>query len=57
MCGTAQGVPVKYMGYFYSVAEGSIQVITVCPRNMTRQLRRHLLEFLNGFIAGEIQAL
>jgi hypothetical protein len=52
MTGTVQSTPFTYLGYYYSGAAGTIQLITYAKRDLFDKFESDLIEFLNGFDVG-----
>ncbi len=50
---TVDGVPFSFMGYYWSGAAGTIQVLTFTGRNLFEEYRKDLEAFLNGFRGGQ----
>lgn len=47
---TAQGIPFTYLGYYYSNANGTVQLVAFTSQQFFRQLEKELETFLNGFV-------
>jgi hypothetical protein len=48
MKGTVEGIPLVYLGYYYSGKEGSVQVITFTAENLFEEFRKEFEGFMNG---------
>jgi len=49
MNGTIQGMKFVYMGYYYSDAGGSVQLLTYTFQSLAKEVKPDAMEFLNGF--------
>jgi hypothetical protein len=50
MRGTVQGIKFKYIGYYYSDAEGSVQLLTYSSERLFPLYKNDMEVFLNGFV-------
>ena len=50
MSGTIQGFRFTYYGYYYSNANGTIQLLTYSGENLFPQFQNEMEEFLNGLV-------
>jgi hypothetical protein len=48
MEGTIQGIPFTYYGYYFSGAQGSVQLLTYTGSNLFSEYKPEFEEFLNG---------
>lgn len=53
MDGTINEVKFSYLGYYYSTANGTIQLLTYTASNLKDEYAKDLEEFLNGFMEKE----
>lgn len=51
--GTIHGIKFKYFGYYYSNANGTIQLISYAGQKLLDQSYKEFEEFLNGFVLAE----
>lgn len=49
MNGTTQGIKFSYMGYYYSSAEGTIQLVAYTSQDLLGKYKNMMEELLNGF--------
>lgn len=48
MDGTIQGIKFSYLGYYYSSAKGTVQLLTYTSQNLLNENRGDMEELLNG---------
>lgn len=53
MNGTVQGVKFTYLGYYYSYAKGTVQLITYTSQNLLSEYQKELEGLLNGLVITE----
>lgn len=53
MKATIEGVPIDYLGYYYTGKEGTVQVLTFTSENLTSEYQQDFEEFLNGLTIGD----
>ena len=47
---TINQIPFSYLGYYYTGAQGSVQIVTFTGRNLLREYEPDFLDLLNGFV-------
>lgn len=53
MEGTIKGIKFTYLGYYFSSAKGTVQLLTYTSGNLLNEYKKDLEEFLNGFVVIE----
>jgi len=47
---TINQIPFSYLGYYYTGAQGAVQIVTFTGRNLLREYEPDFLDLLNGFV-------
>ena len=47
--GTISGIPIVFMGYYYSGTAGAVQIVAYTGQNLLKEYQADMLEFLGGF--------
>lgn len=50
MKATVEGIPVEYLGYYFTGKEGTVQVLTYTTQNLMNEYQLDFEDFLNGFV-------